>query len=283
MWKWVCVLLVLMVVLSGQTVEAAARPWWQPAGIARQNVIGAYQAVGVTDLSLTYIDLTGHGNTLTPGLSEPQFTTEIGWHFTGQESLEWLDTGIIPQPTWTIFARVENGFASFVAGTATNGNVWGMGLGAGNSYQEHARNYGNDLQYFVYGARSIIGISNNYGYWNGFVDGPMPAISPPLESSLFIGAINMTGEGVLVCYCDIGAVVIFDIPLTQRQIFELTNKMVALPDNIANDEPHTEYIDLPSGATAQLVFGSTVGDIALVGIGSVLTAFAGYELLRRFV
>ena len=65
----------------------AATSWWDVAGLTASDYVGAWSALGATDLADSYTDYTGNGNDLFS--VTPPTWSETGWNFTGSQ---WLLT-----------------------------------------------------------------------------------------------------------------------------------------------------------------------------------------------
>lgn len=265
----------IFIILMGVVMTADAQSPWQWWRLGAVVPVAAWQAIGVDSLESTYVDLTGNGHTLTPGLIEP--TLANGWEFHSQDNLEWLDTGIVPADDYSIFALVDEGFGLTVMGEAGDMIV---SLGNGVDLFEHERAYGNVDSQFSYGANGVIGLAGGQPYWNGIPDGRL--VSYGEHQSLFIGGTNYNGESVLVCTCVVQAAVIFDRTLSRPQVAQLVKQMSYLPDTPPREggDAMAYSVDLPSGQTGSVLMSATAGDVFVIGIVGVLLAVAAFQELR---
>lgn len=270
MRKIIIAITVTLLFQSG--VDAAGWQWWRLGAV---TPIAAWQSVGVDSLSESYVDLTGHNYTLTPGWIEP--TLANGWEFHGQDGLEWLDTGIVPEDDYSVFALVDSGFGLTIVGEA--GDMI-LALGNGSDLYEHERSYGNSNFQFRYGANGVIGLAGGQPYWNGIPDGS-PMVYGDHES-LFIGATNYAGESILACTCVVQAVVVFDRTLTRPQVAQLVKQMSYLPDTPPREgsDAMAYSVDLPSGQTGSVLMSATAGDGLITSIAGVLLVVAVFQELR---
>jgi len=206
---------------------ASGGPWWDPDEASR-CVWGAWQAKGAASLAASYIDLSGNGNNLTPGVA-PAWDAVNGWKFNG--STHWLDTSFV-------FAadRSQAGLAQFTNRT-NSGVIFGSyysttrGMLARPADGTGVR-YSNCSQLVVapqMGVAGNVGVSGSKGYRDGIADAGVMNVGTGDGSgrSVYLGALNWGGVNTpIAAYCQ--AFVIYDCTLSAAQVLAVVTAMAAI-------------------------------------------------------
>jgi hypothetical protein len=203
------------------------RQWWLAGGIHPSQVVAAYQPKGAVDLAASYVNLANPGTyDAAPGVAPT--LDSMGWKFSSPGN--YLDTGVVPGRSWSMFIRCLNAYNyRVICGVVSVDNsrfYLQMSSPSGPLYANGIINaIGGNF------ASGVIGIAGGNGYKNGDLVGSWSTGSEITSHSIYIGGLNVAGalagagahdQGNVVCF------IVVNTTLTPAKIAALSAAMAAL-------------------------------------------------------
>ncbi len=212
--------------------------WWLAGGISPANCIAAYQAIGATSLNNSYINLANPGTNDIIDVNAPYWNIVDGWVWDSDSNYPQLNTGVVAKAGYSVvvkfFCTAEDIIQNTVLGGTKESTSQYFEIFArrGVTADDHIYKYGSAslaIGVRLFGS-NVMAMTDDYGYLNGAVD---DAIAGDLTDSVYpIYLFNTNRDGVLnpvvPFHGAIQAVAIYDITLTDAQVFAITARLNAI-------------------------------------------------------
>ena len=204
-------------------------PWYLSGGIAKSNVVCAYQPKGAATQASSYINLANPGTYNASSAAPPTWSAANGWILNG--SSQFLDTGVTPlngAGTWSAIARYSGANLTSdrcISGIwqTANWSMWTSWLST--TYKRFYEIPGGSTG----GARAasgVIAVAGRYGYHDGIVETAQLATgSNPGAYTMYIGKLNRASGGLYWWVGNIQAYAIYNIALSAAQVALVTTEM----------------------------------------------------------
>ena len=200
--------------------------WWDVAGLTASDYVGAWSALGATDLTDSYTDYTGNGNDLTT-YAAPTWTVDGGWQFSGAQILL---TAAQVTPI-TIIVRFSDQTASnygYLMGQLQAGSRSAIRPNDGSGNRSYLWNGFDVLNVSGVATGGTMALAQGRAFYNGVEDGYMSGSFTPDANSVPIGATRNGGTITSYYSGKIQAAAMLNIEASAAQIAALHASMMAL-------------------------------------------------------
>lgn len=211
-----------VVVRQGRGAVAPAG-WWVVAG---KTAVAAYCPKGAASLAASYINLVQPGTYDAAEGVAPTWDAGAGWKFNG--STQYLATGIVPSPTWTIIASVARGgtVQGYDIGCITGSDEFGVGICAGWAQHMWA-NGPYPAGFVIQGGETtpvVMALAHTKAYHDGILFG---TIATP-RSDPYTTDLSLGGYAGYRSDSYVRSVVIYSAALTDGEVATVSAAMAAL-------------------------------------------------------